>query len=436
MKAFQIFNVCFLKPNFFAALSALLICNTGWAQNLPDKDCIATAYNLAFVQLNDDDIIEVVNFNSVVKYFSRKSGALLGRAERSPFLDSKQAKNAIDFDLSEDINKKNVVYTARAKEPREKDTITYEKILNVKGDKFDVHYWANGHTGMAFIKTKTSFYFLSPYRIDTLTNDRSATAAYFKNTFNGFHPAEIEYLSYPIYDKGLGVTLTKTGTLITVKDGIVAQDLPKPIIHTTNRDYFLFWDDNPYLTYTATGGEMVTLNYETGEILRIVTIPIEVKTLFSKYQKSGPMFKPLSDNEFLIHAKLHDPITYIWYFNKGEIIPLCDPASKEEYADAKKKSDAFYAWQAKDRRQQQELKQQADEKWAREHTVTRSQCGACGGKGGTSVENVTSASGVGYRTVYKTDGFGNKTYVTSNYGKTYYPCKQCNGTGMVYSKGK
>jgi len=35
---------------------------------------------------------------------------------------------------------------------------------------------------------------------------------------------------------------------------------------------------------------------------------------------------------------------------------------------------------------------------------------------------------------YKTDAFGNKTYVTSNYGKTYYPCKKCGGTGQVTVK--
>ncbi len=113
----------------------------------------------------------------------------------------------------------------------------------------------------------------------------------------------------------------------------------------------------------------------------------------------------------MIYTKQYSPNSYVWYFDNGEIIPLCDPASTEEYADSKKRSDAFYAWETKNYQQRQEEKQLADAKWAREHTVTRNQCGAGGGKGGTSVENVTSASGVGYRTVYKIE----TKYISHNY---------------------
>lgn len=408
------------------------------AQQLPGKDCISTAYSLASVQLNNEDNIEVVNFNSDVKYFSRKSGILLGRAKGYPLNGMKKRKTATTFDISYVQNKKSAVFTARAKEIRNgKDTVTYEKILNVKGDKYDVYFWENGNTGMSFIKTKTNFYFLSPYRIDTLTNGKTATAEYFKNTFNHFHPDHIK--SSPLFDENFAALLTSSGTLITAKDGIIAQELPKPLTYTEGREDYLFWENKPYLTYTANrnhaGENIITIDYETGKIIRIVSIPKELIDGFVSFQHSYPTFKPLSDNEFLIFARQHSPNTYIWYFNKGEIIPLCDPASKDEYAGAKKQSDAFYAWERKNYQQQQEAKQQADAKWVRENSVTRSECTACGGKGGTSVENVTSASGVGYRTVYKTNGFGNKTYVTSNYGRTFYRCRQCNGTGVIIKKG-
>ena len=410
------------------------------AQELPDKNCIATSYSLNLVQVNNDGNIEVRNSNNDVKYFSRTSGMLLGRAKGSSNEEVKHRKARYDFEITEVQNKKNAVFTARAKEPRGKDTITYEKTLNAKGDSYDVYFWQNPNAGISFIKTKSNLFFLNPYRSDTLVSGKSATAEFFKNAEKKkFHPGNINN-GYQLDERGLGVLLTHQGTLISAKNGIIGHGYPKPVISTPYNENYLFWENKPYLTYasplTHTEIDMVTLDYETGEILRIVSIPKTVTNTFMRHQNSYPTFKPINDYEFLIYAKQHSPNSYVWLFDRGEIRPLCDPASRDEYADAKQKSDAFYAWKTKNYQQKQEEKKLAEAKWAREHTVTRSQCGACGGMGGTSVENVTSASGVGYRTVYKTDGFGNKTYVTSNYGKTYYPCKQCNGTGVITSKGK
>lgn len=434
-------TTCYTSTLAFGMFIFLLCPLLANAQELPDKNCIATSYSLKLVQVNNDGNIEVANFHDDVKYFSSKTGVLLGRAKLSVNPRPKQPSTVSAYQIIDVQNKKDAIYTAKAQEVRNgKDTIKSEKRLQVKGDSYDVYFWQNPNAGISFIKTKSNLFFLSPYRIDTLVSGKSATAEFFKNAEEKkFHPGNINS-GYQLDERGLGVLLTHQGTLISAKNGIIGHGYPKPVISTPYNENYLFWENKPYLTYasplTHTEINMVTLDYETGEILRIVSIPETVTKTFMRHQNSYPTFKPINDNEFLIYAKQHSPNSYVWLFDRGEIRPLCDLASRDEYADAKQKSDAFYAWERKNRQAQQEAKQQADAKWARDNTVTRSQCAACGGKGGTLVENVTSASGVGYRTVYETDGFGNKKYVTSNYGKTFYRCKQCNGTGMVSSKNK
>ncbi len=395
------------------------------------------AYGVPNVYINKEGNIEVENFNSDYKIFSPHTGVLLGRSKTGLGTMPQMSKVNFKYDVSPKKVKRGITYTATEQQWQDDKLIKTEvKELFAKGDVFYFREYPNYGAGITFVKTKDKFFFLSPYRIDTLTCGKTATSDFFKNIGSGFHPEDIKVSSYALCKDGVGAVLTRTGVLVSAKDGIIGYNYPAPRFDGTYQQRFSkFWADKPYLTYEA-GNEkgIVTLNYETGEIIRIVTIPNEVIERFTKLQKVRPTFNIIDDTHFLMFATQHDPNSYVWYYNNGEITPLCDAASKDEYADAKKRSANYYAWANKNWEQQQEEKKQADAKWYRENGSTRQQCNACGGKGGTSVENVNSASGVGYRTVYKTDGFGNKTYVTSNYGKTYYPCKKCGGTGQVTVK--
>lgn len=195
---------------------------------------------------------------------------------------------------------------------------------------------------MAFVKTKHNLFFISPYRIDTLTNGKSSTTEFFKNIGSGFHPDHISHSSYALYKKDVGAVLTKTGVLINAKGGIIGDNYPKPRIDGTyQQKYYKFWPDKPFLTYEATNQNIVTLNYETGEIVRIITVPQETLRLFKDLQKSSPTFNIINDTQFLIFASQYSPNSYVWYYNNGQITPLCDAASKDEYADAKKKKRCF-----------------------------------------------------------------------------------------------
>lgn len=410
------------------------------AQNTPIDNCICTAYGVPDVYINKEGDIEVKNFNDDFKIFSPHTGALLGRSKTGLGNTPQISKENFKYTISSKKIKNGKTYTAIAQQLQEDKLInTDEKELFAKGDEFYFHEYPNYGAGFTFVKTKDKLFFLSPYRIDTLTTGKATTADFFKKIgSDDFHPGDISASSYALCRDGFGAVLTKTGVLINVKDGIIGYNYPAPRIDGTYQQRFSkFWADKPYLTYQSkTENKIVTLNYETGEIIRIVTIPDEVMKLFTDLQKIPPSFNIIDDTHFLMFATQHSPNSYVWYYNNGAITPLCDVASKEEYADAKKRSADYYAWANKNWEQQQNEKKQADAKWYKENGSTQQQCAACGGKGGTSVENVNSASGVGYRTVYKTDGFGNKTYVTSNYGKTFYPCKHCGGTGYVTVKNK
>lgn len=434
-----------LRNDFFAEIrgmktifyiSLLTVCGVH-AQDAPVNPCICTAYGIEDVYINSDGNIEVHDFSAKYKIFSAPTGAFLGRANKSFGNVSHQAKESTTYTLLEKKEKKGTLFTASTNQLQGTELVTtHKKELFAKGDAFDRFEYHNQPAGISFVKTKDKFFFLSPYRIDTLQSGKGETAAFFKNIGEGFHPADIKPSSYALYKEGVGAVLTKTGVLVTAKDGIVGYNYPPPRLDGSYQNkHYKFWTDKPYLTYPS-HNDIVTINYETGEIVRIVTIPKEAIRTFEKLQNSSPTFRIIDDRQVIIFAKQYSPNSYVWHYNSGVITPLCDAAAKEDYANAKKSSDAFYEWERKDRIAQQEAKQLADAKWYRENAVTIQPCSACGGKGGTSVENVTSASGEGYRTVYKTDGFGNRSYVTSNYGKSFYPCKKCSGTGQIRTKGQ
>lgn len=409
------------------------------AQNTPIDNCICTAYGVPNVYINKEGNIEVEDFNNDYKIFSPHTGDFLGRSKTRLGTMPQISKENFKYNVLSKKVKRGITYTATAQQWQEDKLIkTEEKELFAKGDDFYFHEYPNYGAGITFVKTKDKLFFLSPYRIDTLKNGKAETADFFKNIGGGFHPGDISASSYALCKNDVGAVLTKTGVLINAKDGIIGYNYPAPRIDGTYQQRFSkFWTDKPYLTYeTENENKIVTLNYETGEIIRIVTIPDEVIKKFRDLQKIPPTFNIIDDTHFLMFATQHDPNSYVWYFNNGAITPLCDVASKDEYANAKKRSADYYAWKNKNWEQQQAERNQADAKWHKENGSTQQQCGACGGKGGTSVENVNSASGVGYRTVYQTDYYGNKTYVTSNYGKTYYPCKRCGGTGQVTVKNQ
>ncbi len=420
-----------MKALFYISILLTGVLNAN-AQNLPIDNCICTAYGISDVYINKEGDIEVSDFNSDYKIFSTTTGVLLGRTKKTKGKAETPQTETFAYSISSNSTKKGTTYKAIAQQSKDGNIINNtEKELFAKGDKFYLFEYRNNASGMAFVTTKHNLFFISPYRIDTLTNGKSSTTEFFKNIGSGFHPDHISPSSYALYKKDVGAVLTKTGVLINAKGGIIGDNYPKPRIDGTyQQKYYKFWPNKPFLTYEATNQNIVTLNYETGEIVRIITVPQETLRLFRDLQKIPPTFNIINDRQFLIFASQYSPNSYVWYYNNGQITPLCDAASKDEYADAKKRSDAFYEWQRKDQEAQRQAKEKADAQWYKDNTVTKQQCTACGGKGGTSVENANSASGVGYRSVYETDGFGNKKYVTSNYGKTFYPCKRCNGTGQ------
>ena len=74
-------TTCYTSTLAFGMFIFLLCPLLANAQELPDKNCIATSYSLKLVQVNNDGNIEVANFHDDVKYFSSKTGVLLGRAK-------------------------------------------------------------------------------------------------------------------------------------------------------------------------------------------------------------------------------------------------------------------------------------------------------------------------------------------------------------------
>lgn len=256
-------------------------------------------------------------------------------------------------------------------------------------------------------------------------------------------------LSYEYYFSNDGkYVLTKWGDRVDLESGTVTGNA---FAGGENFSVTMHADNK---TYSMPGGTEAINVYElaTGKLIETVPVPQDLPRL------PGFQIMPLNDpHSFVYWLNFNNRAAsggLAYYVKDGVPLSLCDPDWKQEQGDNivsllkewKAKEDA----EEKRRRElaaEYERKRKAREEYLESHPEARNSkpvsqpkynttsydasCNYCDGRGTVTYELLTPGVGRTSRTVYSVDVYGNRTYVTNNYGYSTKKCTACRGTGKI-----
>lgn len=259
-------------------------------------------------------------------------------------------------------------------------------------------------------------------------------------------------LSYEYFFSNDGkYVLTKWGDRVDFEKGTVSGNAFAGVTGTESFGVTMNADNK---TYSMSGGTEAINVYElaTGKLIETIPVPKDLPRI------QGFEIMPLGDpHSFVYWLNFNNRAAsggLAYYVKDGVPLSLCDPDWMQEQTDNlvgllrewKAKEDA----EEKHRRElaaEYERRKKERDAYLKSHPEARnskpvpqpkyvtstytSRCSYCNGTGSITYELLTPGAGRTSRTVYSVDVYGNRKYVTNNYGYETKKCTACRGSGQI-----
>lgn len=244
--------------------------------------------------------------------------------------------------------------------------------------------------------------------------------------------------------------ITKWGDLADLENDKVTGNAFPGVTSTENFNVSMNADGKTF-TWPNGSESLRVFDLSSGKLVETIPVPAELPRI----------------NGFTILA-LPDPHSYVYwldfnskaasgglayYVKDGVSLSLCDPnwlqeqtdnivgmltdwKAREDEAERKRRLAAIEYEKRRKQREQYLIDHPQDAVTAPKlpkyvTTTYNATCNYCKGAGTITYENLTPAPGRTSQTVYSVDYYGNRTYVTNNYGYTTKKCGACKGSGTI-----